>query len=93
MYHSNDIPAVITPVVDEFLTLELWQPGLSAAPLEYRIYSAGDKLVRKGFFNGTGIQLRLSPLSPGAYHFSLYANGKAIEHSTIEVIHDPVLFA
>lgn len=93
MYHSNDIPAVITPVVDEFLTLELWQPGLSAAPLEYRIYSAGDKLVRKGFFNGTGIQLRLSPLSPGAYHFSQYANGKAIQHSTIEVIHQPVLFA
>lgn len=65
----------ITHEVYDFMFLCINQPDAEKQPLQFVIVNHNGRAVRKGIIRGHIIQLRLSHLKEGKYHFSVSDGG------------------
>ena len=76
--------AAVTNIVYDFLKVEIVQSALIGNTFEYKICCPDEKIIRKGSFTGSNVQLRLSLMQEGKYIFQLYLNGERIQDSGFE---------
>ena len=67
--------AEITPIVHEFLLVEIKDRAFENTFFEYRILDKNQHVLRKGNFTGLAIQLRLAHLEDGMYSFEMSTLG------------------
>ncbi|MBK5272186.1 MAG: hypothetical protein JJE22_14345 [Bacteroidia bacterium] len=61
----------VTPVVYEFLVIELKESLIESHLVQYQITDSSGNIIRKGSFSGMVIQLRLNFLKDGSYTITL----------------------
>lgn len=78
------LPVSATRVMDELLFIEVYDLTLTHFTLEYRILTPDKKVIRKGYFKGQSVQLRINHLSDGFYHLELLAHSEHIQTHTFQ---------
>ncbi len=73
----------ITSEVYDFMFIRIDSPEIETHALRYSIVGNNGEIIRKGFFRGTIIQLRLAHLADGAYRLVLNNNEgvSSIDHA------------
>lgn len=71
MPYINPSWVQVTPVIYEFLIIQLKEPLKGDILIHYKITDSGGKSVRSGNFTGMVIQLRMSFLQNGIYSLAL----------------------
>ncbi len=67
----------ITRQVYDFMMIEVSNTDLRSS-FDYVITNQSNQRLRKGYFNGNTVQLRLSLLQEGSYQISLYSKEEMI---------------
>ncbi len=72
MSHQPQISVTITQIVYDKMTVQVHSQPVLQSHLKYSIVTKENRLVRKGYFTGSEVQLRTTHLEDGHYYFNMF---------------------